>query len=71
MVLRAKQLGRPVLVVDALKQGEARSFPYLGNTPTVRWLDGPACIDAAIGYLLREVLRTEYFKCYVKCLKTF
>ena len=69
-VLRAKQLGRPVLVVDALKLGEARSFPYLGNTPTVRWQDGPAGFDAAIGYLLREVLRTEYFKRYVESLKT-
>ena len=69
-VLRAKQLGRPVLVVDALKLGEARSFPYLGNTPTVRWQDGPAGFDTAIGYLLREVLRTEYFKRYVESLKT-
>lgn len=69
-VLRAKQLGRPVLVVDALKLGEARSFPYLGNTPTVRWQDGAASFDAAIGYLLREVLRTEYFRRYVESLKT-
>ncbi|MGB8170495.1 MAG: TIR domain-containing protein [Chthoniobacteraceae bacterium] len=70
-VLRAKQLGQPVLVVDALKLGEARSFPYLGNTPTVRWQDGPAGFDAPIGYLLREVLRTEHFKRYVESLKTF
>ena len=69
-VLRAKQLGRPVLVVDALKEGEARSFPYLGNTPTVRWQDGDAGFDAAIGCLLREVLRTEHFKRHVESLKT-
>jgi hypothetical protein len=68
-VLRAKQLGRPVLVVDALKLGEARSFPYLGNTPTVRLQEGEAGFDAAIGWLLREVLRTEYFKRHVGSLK--
>lgn len=70
-VLRAKQIGRPVLVVDALKLGEARSFPYLGNTPTVRWRDGEAGLEAAIGYLLREVLRAEYFKRYIASLQEF
>lgn len=68
-VLRAKQLGRPVLVVDALKLGEARSFPYLGNTPTVRLQEGEAGFDAALGWMLREVLRTEHFKRYVGSLK--
>jgi hypothetical protein len=38
--LLAKQYGLPLLVVDALRQGEVRNFPYLGNAPTVRW-SGP------------------------------
>jgi len=36
-VLEAKRLGAHVLIVDALQTGEARSFPYSGNVPTVRW----------------------------------
>lgn len=40
-ILEAKQQGRALLVVDALKQGEPRNFPYLGNSPTIRW-SGPS-----------------------------
>jgi SLOG cluster2/TIR domain len=36
-VLQAKRAGLPIVVVDALEKGEARSFPYLGNVPTIRW----------------------------------
>jgi SLOG-like protein/TIR domain-containing protein len=43
-ILEAKQLGRPLLVVDALMHGEPRNFPYLGNLPTIRWSGPfPAC----------------------------
>lgn len=64
-VIEAKRLGRPLLVVDALERGEERSFPYLGNVPTLRWnrekeSEEQLCrriVDAA----LREVLRCTYF----------
>ena len=36
-VLIAKECQRPILVINAVKQGEERSFPYLGNTPVFRW----------------------------------
>ncbi len=36
-VLFAKKHSRPILVVNALKRQELRSFPYLGNVPTIRW----------------------------------
>ena len=36
-ILNAKSLGVPILVVDALVNGEPRSFPYLGNLPTIHW----------------------------------
>lgn len=35
--LLAKELGTPTLVVDALQFGESRTFPYGGNTRTLRW----------------------------------
>lgn len=59
-VLTAKQLGAHLLVVDALKSGEARSFPYGGNVPTVRWgfsddsdVDALRVIDRAVLEALR------------------
>lgn len=36
-VLEAKRLHVPIVVLSATKEGEARSFPYLGNVPAVRW----------------------------------
>ncbi|GAA4457408.1 TIR domain-containing protein [Novipirellula rosea] len=33
----AKEVATPILVVDALKEGEPRSFPYGGNVKVVRW----------------------------------
>lgn len=35
--LLAKQHRRPMLVVDAMTQRTDRLFPYVGNSPTVRW----------------------------------
>jgi len=59
-VLEAKRLGAHVLVVDALQDGEPRSFPYGGNVPTVRWqfntdprVDAQRVIDRAVLEALR------------------
>ena len=53
-VLLAKESQRPVVVIDALREHETRSFPYLGNVPRIRWNSDPqACIDL----LLKETLR--------------
>ncbi len=59
-VLHAKQNSVPIVVLDATETGEARSFPYLGNTPTVRWT-GPGCLPTLVRVLLREALRARYF----------
>lgn len=60
-VIRAKRHGRPVVVIHAIEEGEARSFPYIGNVPTIRWREEPKRLEAIVGLVLREVLRTEYF----------
>lgn len=39
--LIAKELGTPIVVVDALMEGEPRSFPYSGNTRLLRWRPSP------------------------------
>jgi hypothetical protein len=53
-VLLAKEYQRPVAVIDALSRYEARSFPYLGNLPRIRWDGDPA---KGVDLLLKEMLR--------------
>ena len=59
-VLFAKKYRRPVLVLDHVEHSETRSFPYLGNVPTLRY-KSETPIEEIIGHLLIEVLRSEYF----------
>jgi hypothetical protein len=61
-VLEAKRLGANVLIVDALQSGESRSFPYLGNVPTIRWRFGAPGVDArrVIDRAVLEALRLTH-----------
>lgn len=69
-VIRAKRLGQPIVVIHAIEEGEARSFPYIGNVPTIRWrAKEPARLEAVVCLVLREVLRTEYFQQHFDDLK--
>ncbi|MFA6147970.1 MAG: toll/interleukin-1 receptor domain-containing protein [bacterium] len=62
-VVAAKRYGSPLIVVNAVRRGEDRSFPYLGNVPTVRWMSGSArCLKAVTDLAITEVLRYAYFK---------
>ena len=64
-VLRAKQHNRPLVVINAVKQGEERSFPYLGNVPTVRWNFGvrnERRIRKILRLVLMEILRFHFTK---------
>lgn len=56
-VLLAKKHQRPVVVVDALRQREIRSFPYAGNVPVLRWGGKP---QEAVDLLLKESLRHQH-----------
>ncbi len=67
-VLEAKQRGRPFLVLDCLREGEDRSFPYLGNVRTIR-VD-PASLTRGdfariTSVLLREVFLALLWQCRV------
>ena len=59
-VLDAKRLSVPIVVLTATERGEARSFPYMGNVPVIRWTGGD-CLPELVSALLREVLRARYF----------
>jgi|GEM_PF-1589799 len=58
-VLISKRLHTPMLVVDALSIGERRSFPYLGNLPTIHWSGNDRKAEATkiVFRALRETLR--------------
>jgi hypothetical protein len=69
-IIRAKRRGRPVVVIHAIEEGEARSFPYIGNVPTIRWRAGePGRTEAVVGLVLHEVLRAEYFQQHFEDLR--
>lgn len=62
--LTAKIHKCPIVVVNALEKGEKRSFPYLGNVPTVRWnKGGEANVLAAA---MDQVLKNLYTTCLLK-----
>jgi len=58
-ILDAKRLGVPILVVIALEIGEVRSFPYLGNVPTLccRSSQIDSIGEKVVSYSVRETLR--------------
>lgn len=68
-VLTAKKYKIPILVINAITNGEERSFPYLGNVPTLIWQESQ--ISLIIIKILLEVLRHQYFPKYVENLQTF
>lgn len=57
-VIIAKRNKSPIVVVNDLQVGERRSFPYLGNVPTIRYK--PGCFDDIINLALFQVLNNLY-----------
>jgi hypothetical protein len=75
-VINAKRLDRPVVVVNAVTDREYRSFPYLGNVPTIRWRfgqeDNGAQIEGVLDAALFEVLGTRFRELlHRELIKTF
>lgn len=62
-ILCAKKYGVPIVVVDMHSDVITRTFPYMGNVPSVRLNDDN--MDSAINLLLRTGLRYEYQKNYL------
>jgi hypothetical protein len=75
-VLWAKRYNRPIVVVDALKLHEYRSFPYMSNVPVIRFdteldaEDAPGKLQAVIDFALLEVLRIIYQKRHLENLQS-
>ena len=62
-ILCAKKYGIPIVVVDMHSDVITRTFPYMGNVPSIRLKDDN--VDSAINLLLRTGLRYEYQKNYL------
>lgn len=62
-VIEAKAGGSAMVVLDALETMEVRGFPYLGNTPSVRWQaeQSQLAMENLLGVLLKQTLRFRYF----------
>ena len=66
-VVTSKEKLRPILVVNALEQGEVTSLAYLGKTPTIRWnaatpaeQDDPSMHRRIVAAALLEQLRLAH-----------
>ena len=57
----AKKHGRPIIILNALKHGEGRSYPYMGNCRTLRARNRMSLLPF-MTLLLREILEFETFK---------
>ncbi|HKC68236.1 MAG TPA: toll/interleukin-1 receptor domain-containing protein [Bacteroidia bacterium] len=64
-VLEAKSAGCPIVIVNAVQNGEKRTFPYLGNYPSVRFKNNFVEI---IDLTLEQVLFNLYTKNFLDAL---
>lgn len=58
-LLTAKSQGIPTLTVDVVRVGEARTLPYGGNGPTMRWNDEPGDV---LSQAMVEWVRASLFE---------
>lgn len=56
-VIVAKRNKSPLVVVHNLKKGERRSFPYMGNVPTIKWNEQ---YEEIIDLTLMQVLNNKF-----------
>jgi hypothetical protein len=62
-VLQAKLNNCPMVVVDALDEGEFRSFPYMANAPVIRWNQAP--LQKIVATALLTTLNYKYQALYL------
>lgn len=66
-VLEAKSAGCPLVIVNAIENGEKRAFPYLGNYPSIRFKNNFLDI---IDLTLEQVLFNLHTKLFIDSLTT-
>jgi hypothetical protein len=69
-VLTAKRNNCPIVVVNILKEGERRSFPYIGNVPTITWNgDFKRILDQVLHQVLYNVFTKQALEAAAKTYK--
>jgi hypothetical protein len=69
-VITAKRFDRPVVVLNAVMQREPRSFPYIGNVPTMRWNpQDKSRFREVVDMALFEVLGNTYNQMFLSALQ--
>jgi hypothetical protein len=64
-VITAKRYKSPIVIVNAINQGEKRSFPYSGNAPSIRWNNNfDEIIDLALLQMLYNLYNDQVLKIY-------
>lgn len=62
-VITAKRVKAPIVIVHNIEKGENRSFPYLGNAPSIRWNNNiEEIIDLMLGQVLHNLFTREKLK---------
>ncbi len=64
-VLEAKTAGCPIVIVNAVQNGEKRAFPYLGNHPSIRFKNN---FIEIIDLTLEQVLFNLYTRIFLDSL---
>ena len=69
-VITAKRSSRPVVVLNAVKKREPRSFPYIGNVPTMRWdPNAKSALREVVDMAMLEVLDRSYSDLFQQALR--
>ena len=70
-VLAAKQMLTPIILVDCLKKGYERSFPYIGNIPSIRTdPDSVGNCESIHGGIADEIFKNLLWKCSIRNIQT-
>jgi hypothetical protein len=64
-VIEAKSAGCPLVIVNAIQNGEKRAFPYLGNCPSIRLKDN---FQEIIDITLEHILFNQFIRRYIDSL---
>lgn len=69
-VITAKRYKSPIVVVNAIESGEQRSFPYIGNVPSIRWNNNfDKIIDLALIQVLYNLYQEQLLKKWIDIYK--
>lgn len=66
-IITAKRYKSPIVVVNAIMEGEKRGFPYIGNAPTIRWNNNfDDIIDLALIQMLNNLYKEQRLQKYIE-----